>query len=203
MNTYTGANHNIIIVDTPRRAATRPGSRLQTIKTESSSSSSSGGTSTPFQFTFSAPIHPRSRSQPEASTGRIQSLHTFRPPEPFTMSWASGQNLGESIPSNSAFQDCAFENASLHQNMPFPEEGDDLSEFLDRPGSLSTYPSMPGSPSSAEKTIRRRSSKGEIHMPFFRWESPLMTRRFFVLVSVRSMPKMQMQMRTHHAWRTL
>ena len=191
MDTYADADHSIFIVDNPRRATTRPGSRLQTIKTESSSSSSSGGIPSPFQFTFSSPIHPRSRSQPEASTGRIQSLHTFRPSEPFTMSWASAQSLGEGIPPNSAFQDSAFENASLHQNMPFPEEGDDLSEFLDRPGSLSTYPSMPGSPSSTEKTIRRRSSKGEIGDHFSLGKLSI-TRRFFVLVSMRSVPKIQM-----------
>jgi len=78
------------------------------------------------------------------------------------MSW-SIQNPIQNLSNTGVLPDNGtFDLSSVQHNMHFGDDYDDLSELVEMPGAASAFSSLPGSPLSVEKTIRRRSSKGVV-----------------------------------------
>jgi len=152
MHVFMNSDGRYLVPGSPGDAAPQHSSRIQSIKTESSPSPA------PFQFTFrSPPFHSRSRSYSEIPSARS---HPWYTPAPNIMSWST-QNPIQNLSNTGVLQDDGtFDLSSVQHNMPFGDDYDDLSELVEMPGAASTFSSLPGTPLSVEKTIRRRSSKG-------------------------------------------
>jgi hypothetical protein len=69
----------------------------------------------------------------------------------------------QTLPNSGMLQDGrTYDLGSAQQTMGFGDGYDDMSELVELPGGASTFSSLPGSPNSIEKTVRRRSSKGNV-----------------------------------------